>query len=547
MIKMPWSLTDAVERARRVDAPDALRAMMFEQSAQGMALLVEAQHLGRVGSWTWDVQSGAFEGTPELYCILGIARDELTHPAAFESLVHGDDRALLRAHFEKQIVARTPFSSCEFRLLPRESRTKWVVVRAQLRYGSDGRPLFVRGTLQDVTECRELEEQLRRAQRMEALGQLAAGVAHDFNNLLTIIHVEADFLQQGLADNDSLHAEVLEIRKAAERAASLTRQLLAFSRKQVLRPRAVDLNELIGEMANMLLRLIGEDISLVTELAPDLPFVIADPGQLQQVLLNLAVNARDAMSKGGTLRVSTASATIGEQDPLIAPGTYCVLTVADTGHGIDVGVQHRIFDPFFTTKPPGKGTGLGLSTVIGIVEQSGGKVFVSSAPNCGATFTIYLPCAEEDASVEPTPIPLPHARCWRAHGTVLLVEDERPLRSVAKRVLESAGYTVIAAEDGFKGIAAATTFADTIDVLVTDIVLPGIDGREIAERLRQRRPRMQVLYVSGYTDEEIMRRGLLDPDMPLLEKPFSATALVDAVRDLVQVEQGAVIRDDQRR
>jgi two-component system cell cycle sensor histidine kinase/response regulator CckA len=518
--------------------PDVMRAMMFDSDTQ----LAEAQRLGRVGSWTWDIARRAFDGSPELFRILGVPPEEPIDPAALEHLlhlVHGDDRASLRTHLDKQISARAPYSSCEFRVTHRDDRTHWVILRAELRYDSEGRPASARGTLQEVTERHELEEQLRRAQHMEALGQLAAGIAHDFNNFLTIIQVEADLLQAGLADSDSLHAEVGEIRKAAQRAASLTRQLLAFSRKQVLRLRVLDLNELIGETATMLRRLIGEDIELVTELASDLPLLLGDPGRLQQVLLNLAVNSRDAMPAGGTLRISTGSATIDERDPLLPAGTYCVLTVADTGHGIDPGVQQRMFDPFFTTKPPGKGTGLGLSTVVGIVEQTGGWVFVSSESNCGATFTIYLPCGDQATLIDSPPDGAAcanhaHARQAHAHATVLLVEDERPLRSAAQRVLEAAGYTVIAAEDGFQGIAAAETFAGTIDLLVTDIVLPGISGPEIAGRLQQRRPRMQVLYVSGYPDEDVARRGLLDPDMPLLEKPFSAKALVDTVRDLVQ-------------
>ena len=498
--------------------------------------LNEAQRLGRVGSWSWDIVRGAFHSSAEFHRILGALPDEMPHLADFERFVHGDDCAKVREHFEKQLAGGTPFTTCEFRLSPNDGHTRWVIVRAEMRYDHDDRPAFVWGTVQDVTERHELEEQLRRAQRMETLGQLAAGVAHDFNNLLTVICVEAELVQQGLVASDALHAEVNEIQKAATRAASLTRQLLAFSRRQILRPRVIDLNELVSETSTMLRRLIGEDIELVSELAPDLPLIVADPGQLQQVLLNLAVNARDAMSSGGVLRVSTSSAVIGERDPLLAAGSYSVLTVADTGHGIDAGVKHRIFDPFFTTKPPGKGTGLGLSTVIGIVEQTGGKIFVSSEAGRGAMFTIYLPCAE-NATLAELGSAVPAARNvnrTRPQATLLLVEDERALRNIAQRTLEAAGYTVLAAEDGFGAIAASETFNGAIDLLVADLVLPGLNGCEIAARLALRRPEMQVLYVSGYTDEDIGRRDLLERGVPLLEKPFSATMLVEAVGELVK-------------
>ncbi|HEX7094483.1 MAG TPA: PAS domain S-box protein, partial [Acidimicrobiales bacterium] len=474
--------------------------------------LVEAQRLGRFGNWTWERERDTIDASREFYRILGVAPSQVSGLPSIERLVHGQDRASVWAHFAKQIAERAPFTTCEFRMSSDDTRARWAIMRAEMRYSDDGRLISAWGTLQDVTDRREIEEQLRRAQRMETLGQLAAGVAHDFNNLLTVIQVESEFVQNGLADNDSLHADVREIRKAVERAGALTRQLLAFSRRQILRPRVLDLNELVAEISSMLRRVIGEDVDLITDPAPDLPLIVADPGQLHQVLLNLAVNARDAMPEGGTLRFSTASAVVDEHDPLLSAGSYCVLTVADTGHGIAADVRHRIFDPFFTTKPIGKGTGLGLATVIGIVEQTGGKIFVSSEPGRGARFTIYLPCAD-DASVADTAAVVMHLRRARRPATVLLVEDERPLRSVVQHVLEAGGYTVLTAEEGFEGIAVAETYAGTIDLLITDVVLPGLSGRELATRLLHRRPELQVLYVSGYTDEEILRRGLFDPGM----------------------------------
>lgn len=372
--------------------------------AHGEMQLVEAQRLGRVGSWTWECERGVVDVSPELCRILGIAPDQVSRPASIERVVHEQDRVSVLAHVARQVAERAAFATCEFRIASDHTGARWVIVRAEMRYAHDGRLIAAWGTLQDVTERRELEERLARAQRMETLGQLAAGIAYDFNNLLTVIQVEANFVQHGLAPQDSLQTEMREIRKAVERAGSLTRQLLAFSRSQVSRPRVVDLNELVSDTISMLRRLLGEDIALVPELEPDLPLIIADPGQLHQVLLNLALNARDAMPEGGTLRVATSSVVIGEDDPLLSTGTYCVLAVTDTGHGIAADVQHRIFDPFFTTKPSGKGTGLGLATVVGIIEQAGGKILVSSEPGRGARFTIYLPCVNAPIPIDSSPV-----------------------------------------------------------------------------------------------------------------------------------------------
>ena len=409
--------------------------------------------------------------------------------------------------------------------------------------GADGAVIAVMVLVTDgsaqLTERRKLEEQLRRAQRMEPLGLLAGAVAHDFNNVLTIIQVVTDFMLRDVPKDHRLNAEVLEIRQAAQRAAGLTHQLLAFSRKQVLRPRVLDLNELVTETTSMLRRLIGEDIELVMTLAQDLCLLVADPGQLQQVLMNLAINARDAMPSGGVLHLLTSGAIVGPNDALLPAGNYVVLTVADTGHGMDEGVQRRIFDPFFTTKPAGRGTGLGLSTVFGIVEQSGGKVAVTSEPGRGTRFTIYLPCGSAEAMPSDAP-PAPDARAEAVHlATVLLVEDEEPVRRIAQRLLEAQGYSVLAAEDGYEALAIATAFSGTIDALVTDLVLPGLNGRQVAERLLQTRPDTAVLYVTGYTDDEILRRGLMNEEVRVLEKPFTAKQLDDAVREAISAQRSA--------
>jgi len=490
--------------------------------------LSEAQRLGRVGSWTWDVGRERAAASPEVYRILGVASAKQIDVATeFERFIHVDDREAVRRHVEETLGAERAFSTCEFRIVRADGAERTVVLRAEVKYGADGMVSLAWGTVQDITERRELEEQLRRAQHMEALGQLASGVAHDFNNLLTVIGLEADFLDEGLPLNHPLHEEVREVKLAAGRAASLTRQLLAFSRRQILRPLPVDLNRLVSETSTMLRRLIGENVELLTTLSPKLPRVLADPGQLEQVLVNLAVNARDAMPTGGKLLIATEMTAI-TRDAALPAGDYVLLTVADTGHGIEHGLQRRIFDPFFTTKPPGKGTGLGLSTVLGIVEQSGGSIVVESQPGRGARFTIRLPrTKQEEATYQHATERPPTRRKHRA--TVLLVEDEKPLRSASQRVLEREGYTVLVAEDAYDAAAVAEGFSGAIDLLVTDMMLPGFPGRELAARLLKTRPKMRVLYMSGYGDDVAFGPGSYRNAPFVLEKPFNLSQLGDAV------------------
>jgi PAS domain S-box-containing protein len=496
--------------------------------------LGESQRLGRVGSWIYDLRRNRAEGSPEFFRIVGVAAALLAWPHDLEKYIHPDERAFVRARIESVIGLQKPFALCEFHLVRPDGATRSVIMRGELKYATDGAPLMAWGTLQDVTERRALEEQLQHARHMEGLGQLAGGIAHDFNNILTVIQVEAGFLLEGLSANDPLNAEVAAIRRAAERAAALTRQLLAFSRKQILRPRLVHLNMLVTDTTNMLRRLIGEDIELVTQLTPDEAATLADPGQLEQVLVNLVINARDAMPKGGVLRIETSTLTIPPDDAVCPSGDYAVLTVSDTWHGMDESVRRRIFDPFFTTKPPGRGTGLGLSTVFGVVEQSGGKVRVESAPGRGARFTIYLPRATADSApsdAQPARVP-DSGRAPRA--TLLLVEDEPVLRSVSQRALENEGYTVLTAEDGFDALGVAETFSGVIDLLITDVVLPGLNGRALAARLRERRAELEVLYMTGYTDDEILRRGLMDDQVNLLDKPFNMDQLLYAARRAIR-------------
>jgi PAS domain S-box-containing protein len=402
---------------------------------------------------------------------------------------------------------------------------------------------IVRSMAHDITERRQaekdkraLEEQLRQSQKMEAVGQLAGGVAHDFNNLLTVIQGYCDLILKDLDEKNRFFQDMQEIKKASEHATSLTRQLLAFSRKQILQPKILDLNDLVLNMDKMLRRLIGEDIELVTLLSKDLGRVKADPGQIEQVIFNLAVNARDAMPKGGKLTIETADAELDEHYARsrigVKPGRYVRISVSDNGIGMPSGVKDRIFEPFFTTKEKGKGTGLGLSTVYGIVKQSGGNVWVYSEPNQGTTFKIYLPMIEEAADfLSQTFIP---TKPFLGTETILLVEDEEAVRKLASTILQSNGYKVLEAGNGEEALRIAQEQnGNPIHLILTDVVMPGMSGSQLAERLVSQWPEMKVLYMSGYTDNAIVHHGILDQGKPYIQKPFNPSALAEKVRDIL--------------
>ncbi len=383
----------------------------------------------------------------------------------------------------------------------------------------------------------KLEAQLRLSQKMEAIGRLAGGVAHDFNNLLSVILSYTDFALEGLAQGEPRWGDLQEVKKAGERAASLTRQLLAFSRRQVLQPVPLLLNQSAADLGKMVLRLLGEDIEIVMALAPDLWLVLADPGQVEQVLMNLVLNARDAMPGGGKLTISTCNVEIdtaySEQHVAVRPGPFVQLSVADTGCGMDRQTQARLYEPFFTTKEKGKGTGLGLSTVYGIVKQSGGYIWVYSEPGLGTTFKIYLPRAQEGGAAAEAPL-LP-ALPRRATGaeTILVVEDEVALLAVARRTLEGAGYTVMTAGDGVEALEVFGRHPGEIHLLLTDVIMPRMDGGALAHELTRRRPGLRVLFMSGYTDDAIVHRGVLDPGTNFLTKPFTSAGLALKVREVL--------------
>jgi two-component system, cell cycle sensor histidine kinase and response regulator CckA len=393
---------------------------------------------------------------------------------------------------------------------------------------------------EERTERKKLEDQLRQAQKMEAIGQLTGGIAHDFNNMLTVIVGYSDLTLQKLRTNDPLRSDIEQVKLAGERASVLTRQLLAFSRKQVLQPKVLDLNAVLTNLDQMLQRLIGEDIDLITMPEPGLGRVHADPGQIEQIIVNLAVNARDAMPQGGKLTIETANVELDEsyarQHGPVKPGPYVMFAVSDTGCGMDRETQARIFEPFFTTKEPGKGTGLGLSTVYGIVKQSGGYIWVYSEPGRGTTFKIYLPRVEAVAeAVKPR---RKAARTVRGSETILLVEDDHAVRTLIRSTLQAHGYTVLETDHGKHAIQVCSQHAGPIHLMVTDVVMPEMSGRELAERLKPSRPNMQVLFMSGYTDKAIVHHGELDPGTPFLQKPFTPDVLARKVREVLDSPLG---------
>ena len=416
----------------------------------------------------------------------------------------------------------------------------WTITSASVGKEADGTPYF-EGTILDVTDRRHLEEQLRQAQRMEAVGRLAGGIAHDFNNILTVISGYSSMLLERSSPSDPVHEDAKEIRSASDRAASLTRQLLAFSRQQVLQPQIVNLNTVLDALAKMVRRLIGEDIETRLVAAPGLGSVKADPGQIEQILLNLVVNARDAMPSGGQLTLETANVDLDTEysaaHPYTSPGRHVLLAVSDTGIGMDAETRSRIFEPFYTTKEQGKGTGLGLSTVYGIVKQSGGHIEVYSEPGKGTTFKIYLPRVDQDVADSASPDRGPVSE--RGQETILLVEDDDALRDLAQRILSARGYTVLAPEKPEDAEAVCRQHPGRIDLLLTDVVMPAISGREVARRVALQRPDIKVLYMSGYTTNAIVHHGVLDEGLAFLPKPFTPATLTSKVREVLDGTPGA--------
>jgi PAS domain S-box-containing protein len=515
------------------------RKLAGEQLRKSEQQLAEAQHIAQLGSWEWDVHSDEVVSSDETSRIFGFrftgSRSEWRAPLT--NAILPEDRLRVLNELE-QVARRGGHIELEFRIHSADGTAKAISARAALTRDAAGAPQRVIGTVQDVTArkqaeeaLRQSEEQLRHAQRMEAIGRLTGGIAHDFNNVLTVIMGGVQLLLLDTPEDGPLKEELQQIELAATRAATLTRQLLAFSRKQVLQPARVDLNSVVRDMQGMVGRLIGEDVMLKSDLDPALGPTVTDPGQMEQVLVNLVVNARDAMPAGGTLTISTRNvdpAAVRAMTPELGARECVVLAVGDTGTGIPPDVRDHIFEPFYTTKGPGKGTGLGLSTVYGIVKQMEGHIHVETELGAGTTFSVLLPRAQAAPVSEIAP-PQP-AGARSGSETVLLVEDEALVRRFTRRVLQSQGYTILEAGNGDEALAISDRTTEPIDVLLTDVVMPGMSGKELAAELMRRRPGLRVLYMSGYTDDAIADHGVLEPGISLVEKPFTREGLTAMLR-----------------
>jgi PAS domain S-box-containing protein len=516
----------------RKEAQEALR-----ESEQRLELALKGADLAL---WDWNIQTDALIFNERWVEMLGYTLAELEPEGhSWDERIHPEDEPGVLAALQAHLEGQTSFFEAEYRLRTKAGDWIWVLDRGKVvEWDKTGSPLRAVGTHLDITSRKRLEEQLQQAQKMEAVGRLAGGIAHDFNNLLTVIGGNCELILNDLDHHNPFRQDLEQIKQASQRAAALTRQLLAFSRKQLLQPQVLNLNILLINMDQMLRRLIGEDIDLVTLPCQKLGLVKADPGQIEQVVLNLAINARDAMPQGGKLILETSNVELDEAYASnhigVTPGPYVMLAVTDTGIGMDEATKAHIFEPFFTTKAIGKGTGLGLATVHGIINQSGGHISVYSEPGQGAVFKIYLPQVE--ATEEAPKTRQIRAKPGRGVETILLVEDEDMVRDLARHVLIRAGYTVLEARHGAQAIEIYKQRANRIDLLLTDVVLPdGMSGREVAKRLADLSPDIKVLYMSGYTDDALIQHGMLVPSLAFLQKPFTPHNLLRKVRKVLDV------------
>ena len=522
-------LNEASSRRKRRFAEEAAR-----REARRLALAVE---VSGAGIYEHRVPAGHESYFSDRWAeILGFEHGELpdaSHLTAwFMQRIHADDREAVRTRYEAFIAGEQPRFEAEMRVGDRAGGWVWVALYCKaVERDQTGIVTHLVGVMLDLTQRRRLEEELRQAQKMEAMGRLAGGVAHDFNNLITVIHNFAEFVAETLDEASDAMADLREVLDATMRAASLTRQLLAFSRRQAIAPRLVDLNELINGVERMLQRLLGETIVMQTRLCGDIGMVRVDPRAFEQVLINLAVNARDAMVGGGTLTVMTARVDIVETTRAtgaeLQPGRYARISIMDDGCGMDAEIAGRVFEPFFTTKPQGEGTGLGLSTCYGIIQQAGGFISVESAPGHGSSFHVYLPRASEANEDRPAKV---SAATGHGTETILVAEDDDQVRQLVVRILSRRGYCVLQARNAVEAISLHEEAGGRVDLLLTDVVLPMMDGKQLADRLAARNPALAVLYMSGYTSETIAGVGLPLPDTALVQKPFTPETLASRVR-----------------
>ena len=483
---------------------------------------------------------GRFLRVNDKFCeITGYSRNELLQ-LTFGDLAAPEDRPESEAARRAMLTRAQRVLSSEKRYLRKNGQVFWASLVSTLLWDDAGEPRYFISVIADITDRKTLEEQLRQSQKLEAIGQLAGGIAHDFNNLLTIVSGYSDLILSLPEVVGPVREYTEAILQAGERATALTRQLLGFSRQAILQPRVLDLNQSVTDAGKLLRRLIGEHIVLTTVLAPDLDRVKVDPGHLDQVLMNLAVNARDAMSAGGNLTIETANVTLGEKQSAAPPGCragpHVMLAITDTGCGMTREVMARIFEPFYTTKDIGKGTGLGLAMVLGIVEQSEGCIHVYSEPGHGTTFKIYLPVVHSHLPATADPR---SGAGVEGTETILLVEDEEGVRHLAAMSLRKHGYRVLEAVDGEEALNLALTQAETIDLLLTDVVMPNLGGPGLAQQVRTRFPRVRVLFMSGYTDDAVVRHGLLEASMSFIQKPYTPLALAQKVRHVL--DEGGIV------
>jgi len=520
-------ITDRRRAEEELRRTNELFRSAFEEAPGGMCLVSP---------------EGRFLRVNNAFCTM-LERPESELPGmAFMDVTHPEDRSASREWVGKILAGEEVPKTLEKRYLRKSGHVLWGIVGSFLLRSDDGVPLFFITHIQDITdrkraeaEKEKLQAQLQQAIKMEAVGRLAGGVAHDFNNLLTVITGYSELLLRKIGKKSSMHGQVEEIRRAGERAASLTQQLLAFSRKQIIEPKVVHLGHLVAEMHKMLTRLIGEDISLQATTGKSLGSVKVDPGQFQQILMNLVVNARDAMPGGGKIVIETANVDLDEGycalHPYVKPGRFVMLAVSDTGSGMSEEVKAHIFEPFFTTKEKGCGTGLGLATTYGAVHQAGGSIEVYSEVGIGTTFKIYLPRVEEQVIIpvnDDLPTDLPGGT-----ETVLIVEDEDILRNLCVRILEHLGYKVLQARNGTEAIVEVQGYGDRIDLLLTDVVMPGMNGSELATQLVLHNPEMKVLFTSGYTEDVISHHGVLAEGVSFIGKPYAPSSLARKVREVL--------------
>jgi two-component system cell cycle sensor histidine kinase/response regulator CckA len=542
-------LVPAVRRAIREADTRRIRKQAEQELLQRDQALLENEErtsfalaAARMGVWEIEFATNRLTWSDTMAPVFGLRPDQAPKTSAgFFQLIHHDDRRAAVASIERAIAGERDHVM-EYRAIWPDGTVHWVDGRAQMSYDTQGRPLRLLGIGMDIDERKSLEGQLHQAQKLEAIGQLAGGVAHDFNNVLTVILGFSELLINRLPPDDPARTDLLEIKRAGERAAGLTRQLLAFSRKQILQPKVLDVNVLIGGMRPMLRQLIVEHIDLAVSLGARGALVKMDPTQVEQILVNLAVNAADAMPRGGKLTISTANVVLDEhyqQRHLpVAPGDYVMLSVSDTGVGMDRATSLHVFEPFFTTKEAGKGTGLGLATVYGIVKQSDGDISLETEPGRGTTFNIYLPRAAEGV---PNPRSAEGARLTgdtsRCSETVLLVEDDQAVRLLARLALERVGYCVLQAGSPKEAADLAATYGGPIDLMLSDVIMPDSEGPPLLERLTRARPAIRALYISGYANEAL-RHMLLVEGTPFLQKPFTPDRLTRKVREVLDASAG---------